>query len=124
MALSKEVIAEALKESGGFVREAAEILGCSHVTIYNWFKKHPELKESRDTAKMELLDLAKSTSRRLLKEGNVAMSIYILKSLGKNEGFAERQELTGKDGERLIERKWEFLKPKMHTNGVTTNGKG
>ena len=110
MGLTEAKIEAAMMESGGYVTSAAEALGCTRQTIYNWFEKCPELNKTRRFAQRDLLDLAKKTARQALRDGDKIMAIYILKSLGKNEGFAERREHTGKDGKDL-NHTWEFITP-------------
>jgi hypothetical protein len=40
---------------------------------------------------------------KLIKEGNVAATIFYLKTQGKQRGYIERQEVTGADGAPIIE---------------------
>lgn len=40
------------------------------------------------------------------------VSKFIAKTLGKNEGYSERTELTGKDGEKLIDNEMSYERAK------------
>jgi hypothetical protein len=40
---------------------------------------------------------------KLIKDGNVAATIFFLKTQGKRRGYIERQEVTGAEGAPIIE---------------------
>ena len=48
-------------------------------------------------------DFAESELMKLIKDGNVAATIFFLKTQGKARGYIERQEVTGADGAPIIE---------------------
>lgn len=80
-----------------------------NITMNDWFKERiGKLKRKDMFSKAErnldrVLDLDennKEINPQLLKI-KIDVSTTIVKTLGKNEGYSERQELTGKDGQEL-----------------------
>lgn len=52
-------------------------------------------------AREAMVDVAESEALKQIKLGNTAIIIFTLKTLGRNRGYVERQEITGKDGSPL-----------------------
>lgn len=95
----------------------ADVFGVTRQTVYNWCKEDPDFKEIATDCKMRLFDSALDAARALTvgipkigadgrligwierPDGNMVR--YILSTLGKNEGFTERKEITG-DGQPLF----------------------
>lgn len=107
--LTKKSIAEALEANHANVSAAARALGCERRTIYNWLNRHPDLKEQRERSKSSLVDVA---AQQLLKQitqandgiGDTRATMFALSTWGKNDGWVQRQELTGADGRALFEK--------------------
>ena len=95
---STEQIIQALKESNGLVSLAARRLGCEPQTIYNRAKRVKSMKEVIENCRSELVDLAEDKLRGQVLAGEGWAVCLVLKTLGKNRGYVERSELTGKDG--------------------------
>ena len=64
-------------------------------------KRSPELREVAEQAAETLTDLAEQELYKLIKQGDKPAIIFYLKCKGKDRGYIERQELTGKDGTAL-----------------------
>lgn len=99
---SIDTVKEALIKANGKVSEAAKKLGVSVPTVYNYIDRYPELKEIRQNAVEALIDLAESALEKKIKRGDTTAIIFTLKTQGKNRGYIERQEITGKDGQPVI----------------------
>ena len=96
-------ILEALKASRGIVSAAARRLGMNRRQLTRRLKSSEKLKEARDDARAEFCDLAESKLVENVEAGNVPSVLFALKCLGKDRGYVERSEVTGKDGKDLGE---------------------
>lgn len=98
---TEEQVAQALRETKGMVSLTAKKLGCDPSTIYNYIEKYPALKQVRKDARNEMLDALELKAYDRAMKGDTTMTIFLLKTQGKDRGYIERSELTGKDGEQL-----------------------
>lgn len=89
----KEAMLEALDKSLGIVSTAAKMVGIDRSTHYAWMKDDPEYKKAVDAIQDGVLDFAESHLYKLVKEGNPAATIFLLKTRGKTRGYIERQEI-------------------------------
>ena len=94
-----EDILSALEKTHGMVYLAAESLGCSPMTIYRRAEKNKKVQDVIDTQRGKLIDKAELKLEQAVMNGEPWAVTLTLKSLGKNRGYVERQEVTGKDGE-------------------------
>lgn len=97
--LTKKIVREALINKKGAVYLAASDLGCSHTAIYDYLDKYPELQELKDGFDEEVTDIAVLNLRKAVINADPWALKYQLSTKGKNRGYIERQEITGKDGE-------------------------
>ena len=93
-----EQVAEALISTNGMVFLAADKLGCTAQTVYNYAKRHKIVSEAIEHQKGKRLDVAESALWRAILDGEAWAICFYLKTQGKARGYVERQELTGKDG--------------------------
>ena len=109
--LTPEKIIKGLIVHKGLIYKTAEYLGCSAKTIYNYMREYPEIKEVVDEQRQLLVDTAEASLLRAIQEGEGWAVALALKTLGKDRGYVERQEITGKDGSDLVKDtikvKWE-----------------
>jgi hypothetical protein len=93
-----EEIIEALTETKGLVYLAADRLGCTAQTVYNYIDRYPTIKTAWEAANGRMGDIAE---QRLFEAVNLgtpwAVGFYLARK-HKNRGYAERQEITGPDG--------------------------
>ena len=89
----KEAMLEALDKSLGIVSTAAKMVGIDRSTHYAWMKSDEEYKKAVDSIQDGVLDFAESHLYKLVKEGNPAATIFLLKTRGKTRGYIERQEI-------------------------------
>jgi hypothetical protein len=95
---SAKQYAEAIRNARGFVSVAARQLGVSRSSVYNAINKHASVKEAVIDAREAMTDLAEGKLLGLINDENPTAIIFYLKTQGKDRGYVERQELTGKDG--------------------------
>lgn len=88
----------ALTECKGLVSYAARRLGCSVRTVENYCTRHAAVRQARDDAREELVDLACLKLFDAAERGEPWAVMFTLRTLGKDRGFSERYEVTGKDG--------------------------
>ena len=104
--ITAEQIATALAQAEGDVSAAASALGCDRSWIYKMKKDHEVVSEAYDTFRPVMLECAKSNMIAILRDRthpkNYDASKFVLETLGKNEGFAVRHEVTGADGGGLV----------------------
>jgi hypothetical protein len=85
-----EQIIEALQAKHGMVYLAARALRCDAKTIYNMMKRFPQISQVRDEQRGQLVDFAESSLHKLIMQGNVAATIFFLKTQAKDRGYIER----------------------------------
>ncbi len=108
---SEEIIA-ALEMSKGLVSVAAKALGCSPRTIYARAKQVRAVQEAIDVPRLELVDMAEIGLRDHLRNKQPWAIALVLKTLGKERGYVERQEWREVQGQEIdaeIERELERL---------------
>lgn len=102
----KEKFEEAIKLSFGVKASVAAAAGCSRQTVDNAFERWPELREQFDLQRSTLVSLATNSLVNEIinskSEGHTRAYMFVLKTLGKEEGFIERNEVTGADGAALL----------------------
>tara|TARA_R110000823_G_scaffold312759_1_gene439689 strand:- start:3588 stop:3950 length:363 start_codon:yes stop_codon:yes gene_type:complete len=84
------------------VTGAAQILSCQRSTIYNYMEKYPALNNAISDAREQMLDVAETALMTNIKDKHPSSVFFYLKTIGKNRGYVERVENTGKDGKDII----------------------
>lgn len=95
-------IAAALVKHKGDLVDAADEVGCTVRTIYNYKDKYSVVADAMDETRKRTHNYVRNKLMDLIDAGNVAATIFWLKTQGKDEGWVERTELTGADG-RAVE---------------------
>ena len=93
-----EQVCEAIRSQKGLLSMAANRLGCSYMTVWNYSQKYPEVKQAIEESKESMLDLAEGKLFQEINAGNMTAIIFFLKTKGKARGYSERQEITGAEG--------------------------
>lgn len=110
----KEKFEAAIKQSHGVKAAVAAAVGCSRQTVDNYLERWPELRELMDAARSELVSSATTALVNEIanskSEGHTRAYMFVLKTLGKDEGFVERSEVTGADGAALLDVPPDILK--------------
>jgi hypothetical protein len=84
---------KALESSLGIVTGACKKVGISRQTHYRWLEEDAEYKKAVESISDIALDFAESQLHQQIMEGNVASTIFYLKTKGKRRGYVERTEL-------------------------------
>ena len=100
--LKKELLS-ALNKNLGIVSNACEALGISRTTYYKYYNEDSEFRSEVDNVGESTLDFVESKLFELIKSGNVASTIFFLKTKGKKRGYVEKQEIEDKKQPEAIE---------------------
>ena len=95
-------VVEALTKNKGMVYYAAKSLGCSHTTIYNYAKRYASVREAMEAQDGEFVDTAELKLRQAVINGEAWAVLFALRTKGKERGYVERSEVTGKDGNEFV----------------------
>jgi len=99
-------IIDCLRETNGLISLAAKRVPCSPSTIRRRAAAVQSVQAVIDESRGELVDLGELALRRAVVNGEPWAVALVLKTLGKNRGYVERQEVTGADG-GAIEMVWD-----------------
>src|SRR5262245_38677811 len=99
--LTPQQVADVLNEVQGLVYVAAERLGCSAKTVYNYVDRYPVVREAKDHQKGKRLDTAEASLWKAVVAGEAWAVCFYLQTQGKARGYTERREVTGRDGAAL-----------------------
>lgn len=87
---SIEVVAEALRRTGGRRVAVAKMLGCSPTTVTRYIERHPELLDAERDAEREVMELCVDTLVASIREGNLdSVKFYLTKKCG----WSEKQQI-------------------------------
>ena len=95
---STEKIIAALKATNGLVHLAARQVGCTPKTIYTRAKSCAAIRQTMEDSRGELVDIAELKLRAAVMDGQSWAIALVLKTLGKDRGYVERQETVNKSG--------------------------
>lgn len=108
-----EDIATALRNTKGMVFVAAQNIGCSAQTIYNYARRYPDIvQKAIDEERGKATDVAEMALLKAIQKEKPWAVCFYLKTQGRNRGYVERSEqiqLTEDQVDRLIERELERL---------------
>lgn len=96
--VSTERIIECLRETNGLVSLAAKRVPCSISTINTRRKRVQAVEQVIQECRGELVDLGELALRKAVLNGEPWAVGLVLKTLGKERGYVERQETSGPDG--------------------------
>jgi len=91
-------IIKALAANGGIASAAAPALGLHPQYLRQLIRENPAFKAVQTDAKESLVDLAESKLIKGVNEGNPTFVIFTLKTLGKDRGYRQGMEVTGREG--------------------------
>lgn len=92
-----------IERTMGNVAAIARSLGVSRGTVWNRIQSSPLLQKMLADARETMLDNAESSLYNQVLAGEGWAVCFFLKTQGKSRGYIERAEVTGKDGEPLID---------------------
>lgn len=96
-----EQVIDAIKAANGLLGYAAKTLGCDYSTVWNYSKRYKSVAAAIKNEKESLLDLSENKLYHAIKNGEAWAICFHLKTQGKERGYSERHEVTGKDGKDL-----------------------
>ncbi len=96
--LSVDDLTAQLEKDKGNIAATARKFGVMRSTVYARISDSPVLQKVLTDARESMLDNAESVLYKKVLEGSTPELIFFLKTQGRNRGYVERQELTGKDG--------------------------
>lgn len=94
-------VCDALMKAKGLVSVAARQLGCDAKTVRRYIERHPTVAQAKVEARESILDMAEGRLFQAIDKGEPWAISSILRTLGKERGYVERSELTGKDGDGI-----------------------
>jgi len=97
--LNKGKVKLAIENTGAIIAVIAEKLDVTRQALYNYLKKHPELKEDLESEQERTLDAYEERLKHIALLGRSQDSStlgaikYYLNNKARSRGFAERQEV-------------------------------
>ena len=76
----------------------AKVLRCDRETIRRYCKRWKAVEDAVKGKRCEMVDLAEMGLRGAVLRGESWALAFTLKTLGKNDGYTERQEISGPEG--------------------------
>ncbi len=98
----KKAFLKTFKDCLGIVTDACYKSNISRRTYYNWRNNDEEFAKAVDDIQEDQIDYVESKLFQLINELNPTAVIFYLKTKGKNRGYSERLEVTGKDGKDIV----------------------
>lgn len=102
MKVTLEQVEEALVKNRGLLNPAARDLEISRAALVSRINNHPELKEVLNQCREAIVDDAEYKLFEALDRSEKWAIMLILQSIGKNRGYANSTEITGKDGADFV----------------------
>lgn len=100
-AQKKKAFLQVLKSAMGIITTACEKTEIPRRTIYYWKDEDEEFRKGIEEIQEIALDFAESQLHQAIKARSIPAILFYLKCKGKNRGYVERVEHTGKDGEPI-----------------------
>lgn len=91
-------VVRALIATGGNRTEAAARLKCARQTVQEYIARYPEIERLLEEINEVELDYSEGKLRKLIRKSDKAAIFFHLKCKGKDRGWVERREHTGKGG--------------------------
>ena len=93
MKATKEQILVAIRKGKGIVTSVCQQLSISRQAFYLRANKDEEIFEALQEAREEIIDFAETKLIQLIGDGNANAIFFYLKTVGKNRGYIEKQEI-------------------------------
>lgn len=95
-------VIEALEKSAGIKTQAAARLRCHVNTVHAYCKRYPTVAAAAKAQDDTLVDMAESVLVRRLQQSEWDAAKFVLTTKGKDRGWGQSTEVTGKDGGPII----------------------
>ncbi len=93
-----EQMIDALRKTRGMKGPAAKILNCTYNTVSSYADRYPTVAAVIAEEREMMTDVAELALARAIQGGEAWAVCFYLKTIGKERGYVERQEVTGKNG--------------------------
>lgn len=100
--IHKKAMIKALTKSLGIISTAVKSVKVARQTHYEWYAEDEDYRRAVDEVGEIAIDFVESKLYKLINDENPTAILFYLKTKGKNRGYVERSELTGKDGKDLM----------------------
>ncbi len=94
-------VCAAIRKNHGLLFLAAQSLGCTVHTIYNYRNKYPKVRAAIEEEEGKINDVAESALYRGILNGESWAVCFRLKTKAKDRGYVERSELEVSTGKGL-----------------------
>lgn len=98
---AEEDVAVALIRTQGNFSASARLMNRSRRSVYTFIMQNVFLRDLREDLRAEFLDAVEDAYMEDALKGVPGARHFFLTTLGKDRGYVQRQETTGKDGEPL-----------------------
>lgn len=92
----------ALKQASGNMSQVARDLGVSRSIVNLRVSQNKRLQKVCTDAREELVDIAENMLMQKINQGDIAATIFALKTQGKRRGYIERQEVTNTEPVEIV----------------------
>ncbi len=99
---SDDEIIAAFEAYRGRITHASNALGCSSGVLHDRVNRSPKIREALTRIRYERVDRAENKLDDAIDHGEPWAISLVLKTIGKDRGYVERAEITGKDGTELF----------------------
>lgn len=96
VALDKNKFLKVFEKSLGNVTVACNNFGCDNSTFYKWYESDADFREKADAVKEKRKDFIESALDKRIQEGDTTAIIFAAKTLCKDRGYVEKQEVEQK----------------------------
>jgi hypothetical protein len=96
-----------IANSGGIISTIAKRVGCGWVTARKFIDGSPTLTELYNDECESVLDMAESVLIKSIQGGDTQDAKWLLSKKGKQRGYGDSVEVTGKDGGPIYVVKWD-----------------
>ena len=96
-----EQIVAALKETKGMVYQAAALLNCDSMTIYNYRDRYASVRNELEMQNGQFDDIAESKLLKAVEAGEPWAIMFRLKTKGRHRGYVEKTEVEHSGGQSL-----------------------
>jgi hypothetical protein len=90
---AKATFVEAMKKSGGILKDACEKTGIARQTIYDWRQADPDFDAACQETQELMLDEAESKLMAAVRRGNLKAIKFFLERKGRSRGYDLHQDI-------------------------------
>lgn len=106
-AVTAAEVIDALRHANGYISKAANLLGVTPQTIYNYRKRWVSVDDAWQTIREERHDFVENALHKQIVEGNITGIIYYLNTQCRERGYGQRIDHAGKiDSDVTIKFVW------------------